>query len=111
MGERIHCEIHGKCTPWVACEHVNERKANRIILSKSKLVVCLPCANKLNKLKGSQFIPVCEGCLRGFVKQLLENVEAEEDIERVVIGLKHLGERIGGLKWIKMLFGESVNIS
>ncbi len=91
MGETIHCEIHGKCTPWVACEHVNERKANRIILSKSKLVVCISCAMKLNELKTNQLTAVCEGCLRDFVKQLLENVEAEEDITRVVMGLKNLG--------------------
>ncbi len=91
MGKKSHCEIHGKCTPWVACKHVNERNANRIILSKSKLVVCTSCAMKLSKLKADQFMTVCEGCLRDFVKQLLENVEVEEDIPRVVIGLENLG--------------------
>ncbi len=91
MPKKTYCEIHGKCTPWVACEHVNERKANRIILHRSEIVMCIPCANKLNKLKGSHFMPVCEGCLRDFVKQLLENVEVEEDIPRVVIGLENLG--------------------
>ncbi len=91
MGERIHCEIHGECTSWIACKHVDERKANRIILHRSEIVMCIPCVNKLNKLKISQFATVCEGCLRDFVKQLLENVEAEEDITRVVIGLENLG--------------------
>ncbi len=91
MGEKFHCEIHGECTSWVACEHVDERKANRMILSKSKIAMCLPCANKLNELKTSQLTAVCEGCLRDFVKQLLNSVEAEEDIPRVVIGLENLG--------------------
>ncbi len=86
-----YCEIHGECVFWAACKHVNKRKANRIILSKSKIVVCLPCAKKLNGLKASRFMGVCDGCLRDFVKQLLENVEAEEDITRVVIGLENLG--------------------
>ncbi len=94
MGEEFHCEIHGECTSWIACKHVDERKANRIILHRSEIVMCIPCANKLNdELKTSHFMPVCEGCLRGFVKQLLENVEAEEDITRVVIGLENLGEK------------------
>ncbi len=86
-----YCEIHGECVFWAACEHVNKRKANRIILSKSKLVVCTSCAMKLNELKTSQLTAVCEGCLRDFVKQLLNSVEAEEDIARVVMGLKNLG--------------------
>ena len=93
MGKKGHCEIHGKCTPWIACKHVNERNANRIVLYRFGIVMCKPCAKKLNKLKGSHFMPVCEGCLRDFVKQLLENVETKEDIERIVIGLKHLGRK------------------
>ncbi len=36
---------------------------------------------------------VCDECLRGFAKQLLKNVEAEEDIKRVVMGLENLGEK------------------
>ncbi len=94
MGERIHCKIHGGCTLWAACEHVNERKAKRIILSESKLVLCLPCAMKLNELKTSPLMGICDECLRDFVKQLLKNVEAEEDIKRVVLGLENLGGKV-----------------
>ncbi len=53
--------------------------------------MCLPCAIKINKLKTSQFTAVCDGCLRDFVKQLLKNVKAEEDIKKVVVGLENLG--------------------
>ena len=91
MGEKFHCEIHGEFIPWAACEHVNKRKANRMILSKSKVVVCLPCAMKLNTLKTSGLRAICDGCLRDFVRQLLIDVEKEEDIKKTVIGLEHFG--------------------
>jgi hypothetical protein len=95
MGEKFHCEIHGECILWATCEHINKRKANRIILSKSKIVICLPCAMKLNTLKTSPLTAICDGCLRDFVKQLLKNVEAEEEIKKAVIGLENLGGKDG----------------
>jgi hypothetical protein len=48
---------------------------------------------KLNELKTSPLMGVCDECLRGFAKQLLKNVGAEEDIKRVVMGLENLGEK------------------
>jgi hypothetical protein len=49
---------------------------------------------KLNELKTSPLMGICDECLRDFVKQLLKNVEAEEDIKRVVLGLENLGGKV-----------------
>jgi hypothetical protein len=73
------------------------RNPNKIILTKPEIAMCLPCAIKFDEQEDDHFTAVCDGCLRDFVKQLLKNVEAEEDIKKVVIGLENLG---GKDRWI-----------
>jgi hypothetical protein len=67
------------------------KNPNRITLAKEEIAMCLPCATKFDEPEDDHFTGVCDGCLRDFVKQLLKNVEAEEDIKKVVIGLENLG--------------------
>ena len=91
MSKKGHCARHGNCTFWLACEHIRLKNPNRITLAKQEIAMCLHCAMEIDKLNEDNFAPVCDECLRDFVRLLLMDVEKEEDIKKTVLGLEYLG--------------------
>ena len=90
------CKIHGQCILWVACKHVASGKAKKIFLIKPDIALCSVCRSSIEKLEAHDLMGVCEACLRDNIQERLKNVEKEEDINKIIIGLEHLG---GKDKW------------
>ena len=90
------CKIHGQCNLWVACKHVASGKAKKIFLIKPDIALCAVCRSGIDKLEAHDLMGVCETCLRNYIQERLKNAETEEDINKIVVGLEHLG---GKDKW------------
>ena len=90
------CKIHGQCTLWVACKHVASGKAQKMFLIKPDIALCAVCRSEIEKLEAHNLMGVCETCLRNYIQERLKNAEIKEDINKIVVGLEHLG---GKDKW------------
>ena len=90
------CEIHGRCILWVACKHVASGKAKKIFLIKPDIALCAVCRSRIGKLEAHDLMEVCETCLRNYIQERLRNAETQEDINKIIAGLEHLG---GKDKW------------
>jgi len=91
MGE---CPRHGEQVMWLACKHVAKQVPKEIWLGPNRIAICPACSMLPVDAIEEELLIACATCIRGKIKECLDNMPPDGKLEDRVRGLEVYKEEL-----------------